>query len=93
MDETAKVMQMILMALPIMAPQNSKVNEDVLAMLNALASSSESERWKAVGDELLERAKSTQFDSDVTGYCALASLCLGRSVDLARGERAGRKQS
>jgi hypothetical protein len=84
MDETTKVRQMVFMALSIMPPQTSKVSEDVLAILNVVSSSSESERWKTAGDELLEQAKFTSLDSDARCYIALGCAFLGHSIELAR---------
>ena len=88
MSDIDEIKRVITLALQIMPPATNQPLKLTEELLEALASSKESERWKALAEKLLDCATETSFEKDVGFYTALGGFFHGYAVTLARQEKA-----
>lgn len=64
-----------------------EVLRNISEKLIKIASSTEADVWKEIGNDLLDQATKTPLTSDAQFYLVIAGACLGQVVMLGRQER------
>lgn len=82
-----ELQQLFEVALALIPNPEQDVLRNVSAKLIKIASSSEADVWKELGNELLDQASKTQLTSDAQFYLVIAGACVGHSVMLNRQKR------
>jgi len=65
-------------------PESAEIVDSAMELIRNLENSSESDRWEALGTELLNNAKTAQTNQIASYYTLVGCACLGHSVDLHR---------
>ena len=90
MSPTAREQEFLIQALKLIASHLAEAREDLQQFLDALASSTDHERWKVVGETFIEKATSLSLsENEASFYTLLGCAALGHSVFLCRLNQVG----